>query len=39
MCQVMYSSVLRELVRTVILQFAGSSARAGVIGTSPWCVR
>ena len=35
MCQVMYSSLLRELVRTVILQFAGSSARAGVIGTSP----
>ena len=36
MCQVMYSSLLRELVRTVILQFAGSS---GVIGTSPWCMR
>ena len=39
MCQVVYSSLLRELVRTVILQFAGSSARSGVTGTSPWCVR
>ena len=30
--QVMYSSLLRELVRTVILQFAGTSKRADASG-------
>ena len=31
----MYSSLLRELVRTVILQFAGTSKRADASGHTP----